>query len=398
MSTEPYIKRSPELNMPERVLLGPGPSNVHPRVYKAMTQPVVGYLDPTLFKVLDDVKELLRWVFQTQNSMTFPISGTGSAGMEAAMCNIVEPGDKVVVGVNGLFGSRLADLAVRCGAEVVPVEAEWGKAIAADAIKKALSGSTKTKAVAVVHAETSTGILQPLEEISALTHEHDALFLVDAVTSLGGCYLNVDATGIDACYSCTQKCLSCPPGLSPVTFSPAAVGSISSRQKPVQSFYFDLKLLENYWGDNHIYHHTIPMTMIYALYEGLRIVQEEGLEERFLRHERNAKSLQAGLEALGLQLFAEKDHRLPTLTSVLVPDGVDDSKIRGALLNNDGIEIGGGLGALRGKIWRIGLMGYASTIDNVTLVINRLGDRLEQNGFKCDVASAEAAAKSANDA
>ncbi len=397
MSTGPVSKGPPDLKMPERVLLGPGPSNVHPRVYQAMTQPVVGYLDPSLFKVLDEVKELLRWVFQTQNTVTFPISGTGSAGMEAVMCNLVEPGDRVVVGVNGLFGARLADLAARCGAEVVPVEADWGRAIDADAIRKALSGSTKTKAVAVVHAETSTGILQPLEEISSLAHEHEALFLVDAVTSLGGCSLTLDATGVDACYSCTQKCLSCPPALSPVSFSEAAVQSIGARQKPVQSFYFDLKLLDNYWGEARAYHHTIPMTMIYALYEGLRIIHEEGLEHRVLRHERNAAALRAGLEALGLKLFAEKDHRLATLTSISVPDGVDDSKIRGALLNTDGIEIGGGLGALRGKVWRIGLMGYASTMENVQLVISRLGHHLGQSGFKCDVASAEAAARSMYD-
>ena len=369
-----------EVNPPLRVLLGPGPSNVHPRVQRAMTAPLVGHLDPYFFRIMDETTELLRAVFQTANRLTFPVSGTGSAGMEASLCNFLEPGDVAIMGVNGLFGERMVDVASRCGAQVVPIPAEWGRIIEPEAIEAALKKQKKVKLLALVHAETSTGAHQPLVEASRLAKAHDALFLADTVTSLGGTEVAVDEWGIDICYSGTQKCLSCPPGLAPLTANDKALAAVRGRKNKVQSWYLDISMLESYWSKGRFYHHTAPILMVYALHEALALVVEEGLERRFQRHRRNGAALHAGLEAMGLKLHAQEGHRLSMLTSVRIPEGVDDRKVRGALLNEFGIEIGGGLGPLAGKIWRIGLMGHSSTAENVLMLLYALEQVLAKEG------------------
>ncbi|MBI1987846.1 MAG: alanine--glyoxylate aminotransferase family protein [Nitrospinae bacterium] len=381
------IQSVPELNPGLRILLGPGPSNVHPRVLKAMSTPLVGHLDPDFLGIMNETMELLRFVFQTDNRLTIPLSGTGSAGMEACLCNLLEPGDEVIIGVNGLFGERMCDVAGRCGAEVQRVEAEWGKILEPEQVGAALKQG-KTKLLALVHAETSTGICQPLEEISRLTWEHGALLLVDTVTSLGGCPVTVDRWGIDAAYSGTQKCLSAPPGLAPITLSPRALEVVKRRKQKVQSWYLDLSMVERYWGEERFYHHTAPISMIYALREALRLIQEEGLEEQFARHQRNHLALVAGLKGLGLELSAQKGHRLPMLNAVRIPEGIDDLKIRRYLLHEFGIEIGGGLGPLKGKIWRIGLMGHSSTRNNVLLVLGALEQALRAEGHRLEPGAA----------
>ncbi len=364
-----------ELNVPYRLLLGPGPSLVHPRVYRAMTAPVIGYLDPAFIQLMDDTQRPLRTLFRTENDMTMPVSGTGTAGMEAAVYNITEPGDTVIVCLNGFFGTRMADMAKRCGADVITVEQEWGRIIEPEQIESALkSAGRRVKAVMIVHGETSTGILQPLEEISRITHEHGALLLVDAVTSLSGCELLIDEWGIDVCYAGTQKCLSAPPGMAPLTMSAAAMEVVANRSEPVRSWYLDLAILGRYWtapsgGGARMYHHTPPMTMLYALREGLRIVLEEGMEARIARHKRNAAALAAGCEAIGLTLHAQEGYRLPPLTTVRVPEGIEEMKLRQALLRNHNIEVGGGIGALAGQVLRIGLMGFGSTEQNVLALL-----------------------------
>ena len=391
-----------ELNVPSRLLLGPGPSLVHPRVYRAMMTPVIGYLDPVFIQLLDDTQRPLRTVFRTENDMTMAASGTGTAGMEAAIYNIVEPGDTVVVCQNGFFGTRMADMARRCGAEVVLVEAEWGRIIEPDQVRQALSasGGGRVKVVTIVHGETSTGILQPLPEISRIVHEHGALLLVDAVTSLAGCELLIDEWGIDVCFSGTQKCLSAPPGMSPLTFSAQAMEVVANRKEPVRSWYLDLTMLGRYWTGpstgsgqaTRTYHHTPPMTMLYALREGLRIVLEEGLEPRFARHQRNAGALAAGLEAMGLKLHAQEGYRLPPLTTVKVPEGIDDMKLRQGLLHEHSIEVGGGIGALQGQVLRIGLMGYGSTEANVFALLFGLETQLAKQRFRLEAGGGVAAA------
>jgi alanine-glyoxylate transaminase / serine-glyoxylate transaminase / serine-pyruvate transaminase len=382
-----------ELAPSARTLLGPGPSNVHPRVLKALATPLVGHLDPEFIRLMDETKDLLRFVFQTRNALTLPISGTGSAGMETCLVNLVEPGDEVVVGVNGVFGSRMADIVERCGAKAVVVETQWGKVFTPEQIQDALKRCRRAKLVALVHAETSTGAWQPLEEIASVVHQAGALFVVDAVTSLGGCPLQVDAWGVDACYSGTQKCLSCPPGLAPVTFNQAALEVIRRRTAKVQSWYLDLTLIEKYWGEERVYHHTAPISMNYALREALRLVQEEGLEARFRRHRRNHVALAAGLEALGITLAAQEGHRLWTLTSATIPAGVDDAAVRRRLLEDYNIEIGAGLGPLRGKVWRIGLMGESSTRSNVLLLLSALEEILLKQGYRCTPGAGVAAAQ-----
>lgn len=372
-----------ELNPSERILLGPGPSNVPPRVLKAMSTPCIGHLDPDFIRIMDETQELLRFIFQTENRLTIPISGTGSAGMETCFVNLVEPGDRVVIGVNGVFGTRMADNAQRLGAEVTPVEAPWGEPIRPKAVEDALKRG-KTRMVAVVHAETSTGVLQPLEEIGDLAHRAGALFLVDTVTSLGGIEVRVDGWGSDAVYSGTQKCLSCPPGLAPLTFSPQALDVLENRKRPVSSWYFDMGMVKKYWGAERVYHHTAPVNMIYGLRESLRIIYEEGLEARFQRHLRNHLALVAGLEALGLEMHVGEGLRLPSLNTVRIPPGVDDLKVRRALLEEFQTEIGGGLGVLQGKIWRVGLMGYSSTPANVILFLGALGALLKAEGVVTD--------------
>jgi alanine-glyoxylate transaminase/serine-glyoxylate transaminase/serine-pyruvate transaminase len=383
-----------ELNVPSRLLLGPGPSNVHPHVYRAMMAPVIGYLDPQFLQLLDDTQRPLRALFHSENDMTIAVSGTGTAGMEAAVYNVVEPGDTVMVALNGFFGDRIAQMARRCGAEVVPIEADWGRIIEPEQVEEALKANPRTKLVALVHGETSTGVLQPLEEISRIVHGHGALLLVDAVTSLAGCELRIDEWGVDVCYSGTQKCLSAPPGMAPLTLSPQAMDVVASRSEPVRSWYLDVSLLRNYWGGGQarVYHHTPPMTMLYALREALRIALEEGLQARIARHRRNAQALWAGLEAMGLRLHAQEGHRLPPLTTVRVPDGVDEMAVRRGLLQEHNIEVGGGIGALQGQVWRIGLMGYGSTAPNVLAVLNALGTELARHGYRTETEAGVAAA------
>lgn len=385
----------PELRPAARILLGPGPSNVHPRVMKAMASPVVGHLDPDFLKVMEDIKRLLRIVFRTENEITFPISGTGSAGMEAVMANLIEDGDEVVVGVHGAFGTRMAEVAERQGAQVHKVEAQWGRIIEPAQIAAALKAVKKPKLVAIVHAETSTGIHQPIEEISELAHRHGAMMAIDAVTSLGCVPVEIDKWKIDACYSCTQKGIGAPPGLSPVTFSASAMDWIRKRKTKCRSWYFDVALIEHYWGADRVYHHTAPITMNYALYEALRIVVEEGLETRWRRHRANAAALQAGVRAMGLQLAAQEGYRLPQLSAVAVPDGIDEAKVRAQLLRLFNIEIAAGLGPLKGKIWRIGLMGESSRRENVMLILNALEEILGSMGFEIARGRALAAADDA---
>ena len=380
-----------ELNPPIRLLLGPGPSNVDPRVLRAMAAPVIGHLDPEFLKIMDETKQLLQYAFQTDNYLTLPLSGTGSAGMEAALCNVIEPGDKVVVCVNGFFGERMCDMVQRCQGELIRIEAEWGQTIKPQQVGSVLK-QAKVKVVAIVHAETSTGILQPLEDISRLAHEHGALLLGDAVTSLGGCPLKVDDWDLDVVYSGTQKCLSCPPGLAPITFSSRAQEVLDARQTKVQSWYLDMTMIQRYWGAERFYHHTAPISMCYALREALRLVHDEGLEVRWQRHELNQRALMAGLQAMGLQPFAQEGHRLPSLNAVRVPEGIEDAAVRGRLLQEYGIEIGGGLGKLKGKIWRIGLMGYNSTKKTVLMFLGALEAVLRAEGYPVRSGAALAAA------
>jgi alanine-glyoxylate transaminase/serine-glyoxylate transaminase/serine-pyruvate transaminase len=351
---------------------------VAPSVLEAMSQPLVGHLDPAFVEMMEAIKSMLREVFQTGNRMTFPVSGTGSAGMEFCLANLIEPGDEAIIGVNGVFGGRMAEVAERCGARVTRVEAEWGKIIEPRQIAEAIHGR-KPKIVAIVHAETSTGALTPIPEISRIAHEAGALMVLDAVTSLGGCPVEIDAWDIDAVYSGTQKCLSCPPGLAPVSLSERALESVARRQHKVQSWYLDVNLLASYWGADRTYHHTAPISMNYALHEALRLVLEEGLEERFARHERNHLRLKEGLAAMGLAIASQSGHQLWQLNAVTVPDGVNEMLVRARLLNDFGIEVGAGLGPLRGKVWRIGLMGDSCTADNVEIVLNALDQILSGN-------------------
>ena len=380
-----------ELKPSSRLLMGPGPSNVHPRVLRAMATPLVGHLDPDFLEIMDDTQALLRFVLQTSNRLTIPVSATGSAGMEAAFCNVIEPGDAVLIGVNGVFGTRMCDVAERCGATVHRLEASWGEVFdpqqVADALKR-----TPVKVVAMVHAETSTGARQPLEEMGTVVHEQGALLLVDTVTSLGGCPVEVDSWGLDVCYSGTQKCLSCPPGLAPLTLNEKAVEVLQSRQTKVQSWYLDLTMVEQYWGQERTYHHTAPVSMIYALREALRLIHEEGLETRFQRHERNHRALVAGVEALGLKMHVAPENRLWTLNTVCIPAGVDDAAVRGRLLHQFNIEIGGGLGALKGKVWRVGLMGESSTLNSVLLFLAALEHCLSQEKHPVPAGAGVAAA------
>jgi len=371
-----------ELKPPNRILMGPGPSNIHPRVQMAMLAPMVGHLDPYFITVMEDTVTLLRAIFRTKNQLTFPVSGTGSAGMETGFCNFLEPGDVAVIGVNGLFAERMVDNALRCGARVVQVPAEWGRIVEPEAIEAALKAEKRVKLIALVHAETSTGVLQPLDEASRLAKQYEALFLVDTVTSLAGHEVAVDDWGIDICYSGTQKCLSCPPGLAPFTVNEKALATVRTRKSKVPSWYLDLALLSTYWGSDRFYHHTAPISMIYAFYQALILVIEEGLEKRIQRHLKNGQALKAGLEAMGLELHAQEGHRLSTLTTVRIPAGVDDLRVRRGLLNEFNIEIGGGLGPLKGRVWRIGLMGYSSTAENVLLCLSSLEKVLSAEGFK----------------
>jgi len=382
-----------ELNPSIRTLMGPGPSSVHPRVLKAMSTPLVGYLDPDFFMVMDEVKELLRYVLETTNELTIPVSGTGTAGMETCISNLVEADDEVLVCVNGYFGERMCEIVDRYGGKARRIETPWGKVTEPTLIDEALR-SSRAKVVALVHAETSTGARQPLEEIGKIAHENGALLLVDAVTSLGGHPVKVDEWGIDACYSGTQKCLSCPPGLSPVTFSERAMDALRNRKTKIGNWYLDMSLVAKYWTDERTYHHTPPTGMIYALREALRLVHEEGLEDRFKRHESNHRALVAGLEAMGIKMFVEENNRLWSLNAACVPEGVNDAKIRSKLLNDFNIEIGGGFGTLKGKIWRIGLMGYSCSKNNVLMFLAALENVLASEGYSLELGAGVGAANS----
>lgn len=364
-----------------RILLGPGPSPVPASVLSALGRPTVGHLDPFFLGVMDELREMLRAVFQTQNTLTLAISGTGSAGMEATLANLLEPGDRALIGVNGVFGGRMLEIARRLGAEVTPVQAEWGRPLDVESCRTAAQGRS-FKVVCVVHAETSTGVLQPLESFRELADGLGALLVVDAVTSLGGIPIEVDRLGLDAVYSGTQKCLSCPPGLSPVTFSERASRAISARRTPVVSWYLDLSLVQRYWGSERVYHHTAPVNMLFALHEALRLVLKEGLDARFARHRLHHAALMAGLGELGLSLPVASQFRLPSLTVVEIPNGTDDSKARRHLLQEFGVEIGGGLGPMQGRAWRIGLMGEGATRRNVQLCLTALTSALRAQGYR----------------
>ena len=371
-----------DFHPPRRLLLGPGPSLVHPRVLQAMATPLLGHLDPVFLGVMNDIQILLRRTFATANRFTIAISGTGSAGMEAAVVNLVEPGDAVVVGINGVFGTRLATLVERCGGKAIRVEAPWGRIIEPEAIASALQRSGPVKAVALVHAETSTGVWQPIEPVGRLCRDYNALFIVDTVTSLGGAPVEVDRWGIDACYSATQKCLSCPPGLAPFTLSDRALAAITHRRTPCQSWYLDMALIADYWAEQtRAYHHTAPISMLYALREALRLIEEEGLAARYARHQLNRDALIAGLMALGFDPLPLPQQRLPMLSCVSLPAQIDEAAIRARLLKTYGIEIGGGLGPLKGKVWRIGLMGESSTEANVLTLLNALEELGIQFGW-----------------
>lgn len=381
----------PHLNPPVRVLMGPGPSDIHPRVLQALAKSTVGHLDPYYLELMNGLQQMLRDLFRTKNEMTMAVSATGSAGMEATVVNLIEPGDSMIVCVNGVFGGRMVDVAERAGAKVTKVERPWGEVFTPDDLKDAIA-KAKPKVVGIVMAETSTGAWQPIEEISRLVHDAGALLLVDAVTSLGGVPVEVDKWEIDAIYSGSQKCLSCPPGLAPVSFSKRALEVVMNRKTKVQSWYLDVSMLANYWGQNRVYHHTAPINMTYGLYEALRIIHEEGLDQAIARHMLNHRALKAGLTAIGLQYSAQEGHQLPMLNAVRVPEGVDDAFVRTNLLNRFGIEIGAGLGAFKGKVWRIGLMGYGARPANVMLVLAALEQLLAEQGFKFEHGASIAAA------
>lgn len=381
-----------ELRPSPRLLLGPGPSDVHPRVLKAMTTPLLGHLDPEFCAIMAEVQVMLREVFCTKNPLTFAVSGTGMAGMECLVVNLIEPGDKMVVATHGYFGGRMVEIARRAGADLTVLEGTWGDCFALDQIRDVLK-KTRPKVLGLVHAETSTGVLQQqIAEIGQLCRELDVLLAVDTVTSLAVVPLEVDGWGLDAVFSGTQKGLGCPPGLAPVTFSPRAVEAIQRRKTKVQSWYLDMSEVMKYWGQERFYHHTAPISLVYAIREGLRVVLEEGLPARFKRHQVNHQALKAGLAALGLEYVTKEHCRLPQLNAVRIPPGIDDVKIRSRLATEFGIEIGGGLGDFKGKVWRIGLMGYGSQARNVLAVLAALERCLLGEGVKLTPGAALAAA------
>lgn len=359
---------------PVRTLMGPGPSDVNPRILEAMSRPTIGHLDPAFVDMMDEMKELLRYAFQTSNALTMPVSAPGSAGMEMCFVNLVEPGDKVIVCQNGVFGGRMKENVERCGATAVMVQDDWGVAVNPQKVEQALKANPDAKILAFVHAETSTGAISDAKTLTALGHQHDCLVIVDAVTSLAGSPLMVSDWDIDAIYSGTQKCLSCVPGLSPVSFSQRAVDVITSRKTKVQSWFLDLNLVLGYWGSGakRTYHHTAPVNTLYGLHEALVVLQEEGIENSWARHRKNHEALRNGLEAMGLNFAVPEGERLPQLNAVSIPDGVDEAAVRSALLNEYNLEIGAGLGAMAGKIWRIGLMGFASNQTNVLFCLGAL--------------------------
>ena len=365
-----------ELKHAPRVLLGPGPSNLHPRVFRAMASPILGLLDPDFLAIMDDTMALLRHLFQTENELCITLSGTGMLGMEAAVCSVVEPGDEVVVGIHGFFGQRIAELVERHGGTALRVEVDFGQALGTDQIAAALDAHPAAKMVAVVHGETSSGIGQPLADIGKLVRERDKIFLVDAVCSLGGAHIPVDESLIDICYGGGQKCIGGPAGIACITLNDRAMDVIGSRARPIDTWYLDLTLISKYWLPDRSYHHTPAGSLAYAIHEALRLIQEEGLQARFARHQRCGDLLKAGLTDLGLELFGDAAHRLSMLTCVTIPDGIDDATVRSRLLKDYGIEIAGGLGPLKGTVWRIGLMGYSCSARNVHYLIAALREIL----------------------
>jgi len=359
---------------PVRTLMGPGPSDVNPRILEAMARPTIGHLDPAFVALMDEIKGLLRYAFQTANHLTMPVSAPGSAGMETCFVNLVQPGDTVVVCVNGVFGGRMKENVERCGGTAILVEDAWGRAVDPGKVETALTAHPEARILAFVHAETSTGALSDAQALAEIARRHDCLTIVDTVTSLAGSPLKVDEWGLDAVYSGSQKCLSCVPGLSPVTFSQRALDVITTRRQRVQSWFMDLNLVLGYWGGGgkRTYHHTAPVNTLYALHEALVILEEEGIENSWVRHRRHHDALRAGLEAMGLQFVVPERERLPQLNAVSVPAGVDEAAVRTALLEEYNLEIGAGLGAMAGKIWRIGLMGYACNRTNVLFCLGAL--------------------------
>ena len=386
LTTPPFdVKSIAPLSIPNRVLMGAGPSASYPEVLRAMSANTLGHLDPEFIDIMNGVGAMLRQVFRTENRVTGAVSATGTAGMEAALCNLIEPGDEVLVPVAGYFADRMLQMVTRMGGKVKVIERPWGTAFTPEEIEAALQEMDAPKVVAAVHAETSTGVLHPVHEYAKIAHKYGALLVADCVTSLAGCPVLVDEWEWDACFSGTQKCIGAPPGLSPVTFSERAMQKVRARKTPVQSWYFDMSLVETYWGDSsggRAYHHTAPSNALFGLYEALRMTLVEGLENRWSRHELHSNALMAGLEAMGLEPFAQEGYRLWQLNIVQVPDGIDDAKVRGRLLRDYQIEIGGGLGPIKGQVWRIGTMGYSAQRANIDLVLTALETILRDEGFK----------------
>lgn len=380
---------------PKRVLMGPGPSDVHPRILEAMGRHTIGHLDPLFVELMDEIKELLQYAFQTKAPLTMPVSGPGSAGMETCFVNLVEPGDQVIVCQNGVFGGRMMENVKRCGGHGVLVQQEWGRAVSPDALEDALKTHPNAKVVAFVHAETSTGASSDAKALAQIARAHDCLTIVDTVTSLGGSPLKVDEWELDAIYSGSQKCLSCTPGLSPVTFSERAVAAIQNRKTPVQSWFMDLNLVMGYWGagQKRSYHHTAPINALYGLHEALVMLHEEGLENAWSRHKNHHQALKAGLEAMGLSFLVPEEERLWQLNAVRIPDGVDDAAVRQQLLKDHSLEIGAGLGEMAGKVWRIGLMGASCTAAHVLLCIDALESALLAQGVSLEQGAGQQAAK-----
>lgn len=375
---------------PVRTLMGPGPSDVHPRILEALSRPTIGHLDPAFGQMMEQSKELLRYAFQTENALTMPVSAPGSAGMETCFVNLVEPGDKVIVCINGVFGARMKENVERSGGSAVVVEDEWGRAVDPTKLEEALKANPDAKIVAFVHAETSTGACSDVKTLTELAHQHGCLAIVDAVTSLGGCELRVDDWKVDAIYSGTQKCLSCTPGISPVSFSEAALDKVRNRSTKVQSWFLDLNLVMGYWGSGQkrTYHHTAPVNAMYALHEALLMLHEEGLENAWARHRKMHLALKAGLESMGLSFIVPETERLPQLNAVSIPEGVDDAAVRGRLLQEFNLELGAGLGALAGKVWRIGLMGHSARAENLILCVGALEAVLSDMGAKIETGNA----------
>ncbi|MEH6823641.1 MAG: alanine--glyoxylate aminotransferase family protein [Motiliproteus sp.] len=382
---------------PQRTLMGPGPSDVSPRVLAAMARPTIGHLDPEFIRMMDELKQLLQYALKTKNALTMPVSAPGSAGMEACFVNLVEPGDKVIVCQNGVFGGRMAENVRRFGGEVILVEDDWGLPVSLAKVEAAFKANANVKALAFVHAETSTGVRSDAQALARLAQDNGALSIVDAVTSLGGIELDMDGWGIDALYSGTQKCLSAPPGISPVSFSERAVAAVKARTTPVPSWFLDTNLVMGYWGAGvkRAYHHTAPVNALYALHESLVVLQQEGLEQAWSRHEQHHQALKQGLEAMGLALLVDPEYRLPQLNAVVIPEGVDEARVRARLLEQHSLEIGAGLGALAGRVWRIGLMGHACNGKNVLLCLAALEGALIAEGVELQRGAAVAAASAA---